>query len=315
MRRRIVCDKGEPACGKCIKKGIECAGVNRIRFTDSVARRGKLKDCKIPDISSNGAVGLPSSVTFTEVSWPAERKKAPKRARDVRKRSTSQDSARSLRTRDAVPVTDLAVVREQPYTSLPSFASTPQSWSTPTTSDADVEEIPRITQHRSSPPPLQQWLPPIDPATRTLFSYFSRSIAPVMVVLDTASNGYRHLILPMALENSTLRRAVGVVAAQHLRRSSAAEAGRSAIISQLREDSMSGVAEKIFNKYTWATLIVLLVGETVTGSADYKFLVQMLMCLVGSGQARGLSGEGVRFLQTQTNMYVSIPLSLSAPSD
>jgi hypothetical protein len=136
-----------------------------------------------------------------------------------------------------------------------------------------------------------------------------------MVVLDTASNGYRHLILPMALENSTLRRAVGVVAAQHLRRSSAAEAGRSAIISQLREDSMSGVAERIFNKYTWATLIVLLVGETVTGSADYKFLVQMLMCLVGSGQARGLSGEGVRFLQTQTNMYVSIPLSLSAPSD
>jgi hypothetical protein len=303
MRRRIVCDKGEPACGKCIKKGIECAGVNRIRFTDSVARRGKLKDCKIPDISSNGAVILPSSVTFTEVSWPTEKKRVQKRARGGRKRSTSQDSARTCGTKDAISTTDLTVLRENSY---PSGGSTPSlSWSTPATSDADVEEISRTSLHRTfPPPPLQPWLPPIDPNTRVLFSYFSRSIAPVMVVLDTASNGYRHLILPMALENPTLRRAVGVVAAQHLRHSSAAEAGRSAIISQLREDAMSGVPERIFNKYTWATLIVLLVGETVTGSVDYKYLVQMLICLVLSGPVCGLSGEGVRFLQTQTNMYV-----------
>ena len=39
-----------------------------------------------------------------------------------------------------------------------------------------------------------------------------------MVVLDTIPNGYRDIILPMALEDEVLRRAIGVVAAQHLGR-------------------------------------------------------------------------------------------------
>lgn len=56
-----------------------------------------------------------------------------------------------------------------------------------------------------------------------------------MVVLDDDTNGYRSLVLPMAIEDEVLCRAVNVVAAQHLSRQRpklqrAAEAERAAII-------------------------------------------------------------------------------------
>lgn len=135
----------------------------------------------------------------------------------------------------------------------------------------------------------------------------SEAVAPVMVVLDTVPNGYRDLILPMAIESEVLRRAVGVVAAQRLSRErpelkDAAEAGRTAIISRLHRESLCSSADQVFSKYTWATLIVLLVGETVTGNADYSFLVQMLVCLSSNSRHNDADLDVTRFLQGQTNM-------------
>ena len=132
-------------------------------------------------------------------------------------------------------------------------------------------------------------------------------VAPAMVVFDDDTNGYRSLVLPMALEDDLLRRAVGVVAAQHLSRQrpelqGAAEAGRAAVISRLRNDSLQQSADKVFNKFTWATLIVLLVGETVTGSADYRFFVQMLLSLSMSNPGRDADPVVSNFLQAQTHM-------------
>jgi hypothetical protein len=63
-------------------------------------------------------------------------------------------------------------------------------------------------------------------------------------------------------------------------------------------------ADKVFNKFTWATLIVLLVGETVTGSADYGFLIQMLLSLSMSKPGRDANPVLFNFLQAQTHMYV-----------
>lgn len=127
-----------------------------------------------------------------------------------------------------------------------------------------------------------------------------------MVVLDTVPNRYPDIILPMALDDEVLRRAIGVVAAQHMGRQrpeikDAAEAGRIAIISRLRTDAMSASASEVFNHYTWATLIVLLVGETVTGSSDYTFLVQMLLSLAIHSSGDKTSAVS-HFLQAQTNL-------------
>lgn len=128
-----------------------------------------------------------------------------------------------------------------------------------------------------------------------------------MVVLPNVSNGYCDYLLPMAHEDEVLRRAIGVVAAQHLSRErpelrEAAEAGRTAVISRLRKDSLLVSPDQVFNKFTWATLIVLLVGETVTGSADYSFLVQMLLCLSANSGMKNERSELIEFLQAQTNM-------------
>lgn len=44
MKRRIKCDRTEPQCGKCIKKGIVCPGMGiRYRFNDGIAARGRFK--------------------------------------------------------------------------------------------------------------------------------------------------------------------------------------------------------------------------------------------------------------------------------
>lgn len=128
-----------------------------------------------------------------------------------------------------------------------------------------------------------------------------------MVVLDNDGNGYRSLVLPMALEDDLLRRAVSVVAAQHFSRQrpelqKAVEVGHAAIVSRLRSDSLQHSAEIVFNKFTWATLIVLLVGETVTGSDNYRFFVQMLLSLSTSNPGRDADPVLSNFLQTQTHM-------------
>ncbi|EKG17226.1 hypothetical protein MPH_05561 [Macrophomina phaseolina MS6] len=155
---------------------------------------------------------------------------------------------------------------------------------------------------------------------RMLFSHFSEAVAPVMVVLDSISNGYRDLILPMACEDEVLRRAIGVVAAQHLGQKrpdlqAAADSGRAAIISRLRKDALQASPDKVFNMYTWATLIVLLVGETVTGSGEYRYLIQMLLCLSRSRTSRlnDKVSSAEDFLIRQTHMFDFLSKPLLGP--
>lgn len=126
-----------------------------------------------------------------------------------------------------------------------------------------------------------------------------------MVVLDI-SNGYREVLLPLACEDQLLQRAVGVVAAQHMALhqpsyQQVADRGRAAIISRLRKESLASSPERVFNLSTWATLIVLLVGETITGSSEYSYLLQSLLCLAQSiDQVRPSSAR--QFLTQQTHM-------------
>lgn len=300
--------------------------MNRIRFTEGIARRGKLKDCKIPNVSGNGEDGLPTTTTFPAVRWPDEKKgrTGPERPKKRQRKYRIPDSLNNCDEPNISLASPSAAVDELGGGRATTVNASPrvpanQFWSQNT--DEDVEEIIRTEdstlRRYSNYNMVQPWIAPLSAEARMLFSYFSEAVAPVMVVLDTASNGYREVFLPMALEDEVLRRAVGVVAAQHLSRErpemqAAAEAGRAAIITRLRKDSLSATADQVFNKFTWATLIVLLVGETVTGSADYSFLVQMLLCLSANSMVEDQKASVTRFLQTQTNMWVAI-LRSSAP--
>ncbi|EUC40020.1 hypothetical protein COCMIDRAFT_10017 [Bipolaris oryzae ATCC 44560] len=304
--RRIVCDKTEPSCRKCAKKGIECSGIGRIRFAGGVARRGRLKDCKIPKTGGDDSCKeLPTTIEFQSLRWPGKERARKKRKSDL------DETAQEPPTPHTINSTEMQHGRKDSLLLAPP--------NTNADSEADVEDIGRgynsIVVRYSQPYEVAPWVAPIDPKLRMLFSYFSDVVAPAMVVFDDDTNGYRSLVLPMALEDDLLRRAVGVVAAQHLSHQrpelqGAAEAGRAAVISRLRNDSLQQSADKVFNKFTWATLVVLLVGETVTGSADYHFFVQMLLSLSMSNPGRDADPIISNFLQTQTHMFelLGVPL-------
>jgi hypothetical protein len=129
-----------------------------------------------------------------------------------------------------------------------------------------------------------------------------------MVVLDPQSNGYCDIILPIAYESPILQSAVSVVAAFHLSAEipelqHAAEVGQMNIISRLRHDAASLPSNQVFNASTWATILVLLVGETITGGNDFVYLLEVLRCLTqGDGKEMGISPSTRRFLMQQTKM-------------
>lgn len=132
-----------------------------------------------------------------------------------------------------------------------------------------------------------------------------------MVVFDSGSNGYRNFLLPLAYEDDLVQRAVSVVAAFHMAPQRpdllpVAEKGLSSIIQRLRADAFAGESNKVFSMSTWATVILLLVGETVTGSQDFVHLYPMLTNLLSHNEvlAPELTLVQRRFLLQQSRMYV-----------
>ena len=135
-----------------------------------------------------------------------------------------------------------------------------------------------------------------------------------MVVLDSISNGYRHILLPLALQDEVVHRAVSVVAAHHLAERNPklrgpAATGQMAIISRLRRDACRSSWRDLCTVSTWATILILLVGETVTGGSDFVYLLVMLRCLIEqTGTGCHLPEEVRRFFSQQAKMYVSSSL-------
>jgi len=129
-----------------------------------------------------------------------------------------------------------------------------------------------------------------------------------MVVIDHPSNGYRNILLPLATQDPLVQRAVSVVAALHLGRKQtdllqAAERGRSAVIERLRKDASHGQQDRIFNMSTWATLVLLLVGETVTGDHEFIHIFAMLQSFLEKpNQLLNIPPDAGRFLLQQSQM-------------
>lgn len=176
-----------------------------------------------------------------------------------------------------------------------STPSSPQSL-LPGTPDSDLNDASMIVSEgvslAISRTPLRPALDnPLHPHARMLFEHFAQYVAPVMVVLNSESNGYRDVILPLACQDLVLGRAVSVAATFHLAQKvpslrPTAEAGHHAIIEKLRRDSLLLRPGEVFNRFTLATVLVLLVGETITGADNYGYLLEMLECFT---QALGTS--------------------------
>ena len=127
-----------------------------------------------------------------------------------------------------------------------------------------------------------------------------------MVILDGARNGYRSLLLPLAAQDELARRAVTSIAACHLHRDdpvlrSAALVDRAKVVERLAKASTPLEAKGVFCASTWATVLILLIGEFVLGGDHFPFFVKMLSCLREHGISDA-SPEMTQFIDRQTEL-------------
>jgi hypothetical protein len=320
-KRRIICDKATPQCSKCVKKGLDCSGIGKkYRFVEQST------SCVLKKYAS-GKVGV------KEVRRQSDRD-APKNSSSTAVVSTNQLTG--------VDVTSVAVDYEIDVegTAASSSCLGPSISKLRPQQQQQQQLMPfSVVVAQQSDFPLSYTLETIKPEQMMLFdhckhhtmitssnvltrifvnqgpSVVAKVIAPYMVVYDTDNNGYRNLILPLAHHDSLVQRAVSVVSALHLSIQQPelrhnAEMGRTAILTRLRQDAMSGSSRNVSTLSTWATIIILLVGETVTGSPDFVHLFSMLrdLALLQHGNSLG-SRSMSTFLDLQRRMYVNLVTS------
>ncbi|KAL4767853.1 hypothetical protein BDW60DRAFT_143652 [Aspergillus nidulans var. acristatus] len=321
-KRRIVCDKGEPICCKCQKKGIKCSGLGRFRFYSGSSIRGLSQGDPIPVTVPEQFQRPQHDCTGRQVPYNIRWKSdllSKKKRRERSIRATGTTSERSLehsqkgQIRTGERHSGVHDNTQSPASDISLAApSLGPLWGIPDIGADDDNSVRGVSCNNeaaqaSIPSTIAPWIPPLSPQTRMLLSHFADEVAPNMVVLDKISNGYREILLPLACHDELLQRSVCAVAAQHIalqcpnfRR--IAESGRAAIISRLRRDAFQEPTERLFSAFTWATLIVLLVGETITASPEYAHLLQMLFCMAGNTSDMATSPVN-QFLTQQTHMF------------
>ena len=129
-----------------------------------------------------------------------------------------------------------------------------------------------------------------------------------MIMYDDEANGYRHEILPLAHCNPVVGRAVCIAAAFHLSQRMPelripAESGRAAIVSKM---SRTACQRDYLDDSTWATIILLIVADLVTGHEHIVTLYKMLIAFLGvRGQAQ-LTSPLAEFLYYQSRLCVGL---------
>lgn len=123
-----------------------------------------------------------------------------------------------------------------------------------------------------------------------------------MLMYDDEGNGYRHQILPLATSDSLVARAVCVVAAFHLswwmpQLRLPAESCRAAIISRLTALSFD------LNDQTWATIILLIMADLVTGHEHAIMLYKMLAAFVDARTQAKAQGRLSRASQLESFLH------------
>ena len=175
-RRRVVCDRTEPSCLKCAKKGIECSGLSRIRFAEGVARRGRLKNCRIPKTEGDdGCQELPNVTRFqAALVWLGE-DRATKRKCDVNGSTDTKDPTK--------PIFD---ARQEPANDRNPKVFSLELTRTDKEGNTRVEDICRsddsLVTANSRHYNVVPWIAPVAPTLRMLFSY-----CMLMVILDQVS--------------------------------------------------------------------------------------------------------------------------------
>lgn len=316
-QRRIKCDLSRPQCNKCLRKGLECPGYGiRYRFEKGLASRGKLKGRSLPIDTALSDGVQHEQPTAPTLLWPdgsvTENKTTVPNHEHITSSSalvpylegqTLEDIwelATPSSFLEAVELGDGLIINSENtlhHSQRDLFA-------------VDTNPVSCASCLSDHPPGLCSFELPsslqiMSPRDRELFAHFSSSVAPVMVVLDGRFNGYRDLILPLACEDDLVKDAVSVVSMYHLAPERPemhfhAEAGLQLIIRRLLQRISQ--LENALDLSAWATIIVLLVGETITGGNNLPFLFRILQHLAAANAKPCQESVMHSFLQEQTRM-------------
>jgi hypothetical protein len=303
-----------------VKKNLACPGYGiRYRFNDGVAARGKLKGKSFATPTVIQSQPEPPREVSTlgkaqELTWIATEQLGPRSnfedarrpAKQAHERFPAGESHKSTAPPDSVE--EVSTVTKDEESIIP-------------TAQKEIDDVIEL-------PLLLPCLQLIDARTRHLFSHcwspienssisadlqaVADHVSPVMLLVDDSSNGYRHVLLPLAVEDPVIQRAVCVASMFHLSIQQPelkliAEAGRAVIIAKLQQMAAVG---NVFTLSTWTTILLLLVGELVNGSDDVLTLYRMLMSFLGArGSNTDLSSISL-FLRQQTDLidYFTLPV-------
>lgn len=129
-----------------------------------------------------------------------------------------------------------------------------------------------------------------------------------MVVLDFQGNAYRQMVLPLATQDPMVSQAVSVVSAFHLAQvvpslRMKAEVNQQRVLSRLRQSALNPNPDQFFKLSNWVTILILLVGDTITGSTNYVYLLDLLLQLSQAALSdKSLPEHVKKFVKQQTHM-------------
>lgn len=112
-------------------------------------------------------------------------------------------------------------------------------------------------------------------------------VAPVMVPVDIGFNGYRNFILPLCDEDEVVRHAVSATAAFHLSLchdewKDIASHHHMAAIRRLNQQAAVQTQNDSVAFSNLSAIVILLIGEMITGSNDFQILLRMVKCFIES---------------------------------
>ncbi|RAL12603.1 Zn(II)2Cys6 transcription factor [Aspergillus homomorphus CBS 101889] len=264
-QRRIHCDRKEPACGKCIAKGISCSGLGvRFRFREAGKKRGTRKRQPSQESSCSESSPQPDHTFDTadeilKVLFPDS------------PGSTSQS-----------PEDVNALFSQLPLT--------PDNGRSPALDDPFLDTSQTISHPLTE---LEAW-------KSYLLTYFSEHIAPQMVVIDDQYNGWRCTILPIAHADELVLNSVLAVSSLHLKGTVGSPSFAdphmlyTKVIKGLQSRSDLSACDMSTKKSVILTIIILLAAVMVTGGTDFPILFRMLQSALDAvGGDGGLEEDGV----------------------
>ncbi|KAI1136621.1 hypothetical protein F5Y05DRAFT_390370 [Hypoxylon sp. FL0543] len=167
-------------------------------------------------------------------------------------------------------------------------------------------------------PSIPAGISDLDPRTRLYLVHFLVHVSPFTVVFDDEVNGFRHHVVPMAHADPLVQRAVCVASAFHLaakepRLRAPAEVIRAGLIRKLSEASL---VNPDLSETTWATLILLILADVVTGHEDVSALIALLASFLDArGPLKEPATELEKFLHFQSSIigFFARPFSSAEP--